>query len=62
MSYLRIIMDGTLRGSDDGHTVRQFIEGNVYETDGEGEHYISHSQAAAFIKSGWARLHAQEAL
>ncbi len=43
-------MDGTYRGSDDAFTVRQFIKGNVYDTRGEGEFYISDSLARSFIR------------
>lgn len=51
---MRIVMEGTHRGSDNGHSVRIFEQGEVYDTRSSGKHYISDSVACAFIRNGWA--------
>ncbi len=54
---MRIIMLGTHRGTNDGHTVRRFTKGLVYDSmfGMDNPFYINDRLAADFIRLGYCR-------
>lgn len=54
--YMRIVMDGTHRGTNDGFGIRVYNKGEVYDSRSDGEYFISDTLAAAFIENKWAHV------
>lgn len=51
---MRIIMNQTRQWSDYGAPTRQYFEGEVYDSQGQGRHFIPNAVAREFVRKGWA--------